>query len=166
MLLSPDTLEVKDWYFTLGRTSFTQGGSSLHPSNKDFVLDGRMRAKVSDLRPFSLFFMVDRIDDEDIMASLSIKYTTVHAGVLITLPTKRKIACVYQEKPADGEMGNIGVPVMFNVKDIQKHEKLVVRSETELSKLEEKEAKRKQAEAKKAARAMTKPKKDAGGNED
>ena len=45
-------------------------------------------------------------------------------------------------------------------------EKLVVRSETELSKLEEKEAKRKQAEAKKAARTAAKPKNDAGCNED
>ena len=148
LILAPDTLEVKDRYYTLGRCSYVRGGNGLHPQRKDIVLDGRLRSKISDLRPFSLFFLVRRATSDD-KPNLVVDYAPVDISTNITLPSKRKISSVYQE--ADNG-GGVAVPIMFNPKDIPKHARLVVGAELALNKLEETEAKAKQAAAKKAAR--------------
>ena len=148
LVLAPDTLEVKDRYYTLGRCSFVRGGNQLHPMRKDIVLDGRLRSKISDLRPFSLFFLVKRATSDD-KPNLVVDYAPVEISTNITLPTKRKLSSTYKE--AD-HSGGIALPIMFNPKDIPKHARLLVGSEVELDKLGEMEAKAKQVIAKKAAR--------------
>lgn len=153
LVLGPDTLEVKDRYYTQGRASYLRGGDSVHPKKKDLVLDGRLRSRVTGLRPVSLFFVVDRLaSSDDGHATMKIQYANIEVSAKITLPTKRKLSCLYKEGNGEAESPNVGIPIMFNAKAIKKHTKLTVHTETEISRIEEKEKKAKVASAKKAAR--------------
>jgi hypothetical protein len=60
LILAPECSEIKDKYWTQGRSAMTRNGSSHHPENKQIVLDGRLRSSPSEVRPCSVFFVVQR----------------------------------------------------------------------------------------------------------
>ena len=115
------------------------------------VLDARLRCKVADPTLFSLFFMVERTRDPKTLTNLTIQYASVDISASMTLPTKEKLLRVYKESAPKAEEVCVGV---------SKNKLLIVRSAGDLNKIEETEAKPKQAEAKIDARAVRKCEKD------
>ena len=65
LVLAPECSEIKDKYWTAGRSVMAKNGSALHPGpgKKHVVLDGRLRGGVNQDRVFSPFFAVTRDSD-------------------------------------------------------------------------------------------------------
>ena len=59
----PDATEIKDRYWTVGRSAFCWRGEEKHPDRKPVVIDGRLRAN-PDAQAVSIFFCVKRVDPE------------------------------------------------------------------------------------------------------
>ena len=55
IMFGPDATFLLDRHYTYGKSSLIRGGELLHPSSKQVVIDGKMRNKVTPLRPFSFF---------------------------------------------------------------------------------------------------------------
>ena len=89
LILAPECLEIKDKYWTQGRSAMTRNGSSHHPENKQIVLDGRLRSSPSEVRPCSVFFVVSRsMQTEE--CNLNMDYTSLEISAKV-LGTKRKL---------------------------------------------------------------------------
>ena len=65
ILIWPEHPEIKDRFWTLGKTVICEGGHVWHPEGKHIVLDGRLRSALPepgdkegvDRKPASLFFL-------------------------------------------------------------------------------------------------------------
>ncbi len=156
IMLGPDTNHLMDRMYTMGRSSLLRGADLMHPQKKHMVLDGRMRHKVTELRPFSLFFVVTRAE-KDQKSNLDVGFASSKITVDTDLPGpgKRKYHRICSEGADTSDVNrslNCGIPVMFNPKTIAKDTMLVVKYDEELSKIEQKEKDKVKAEAKKLAR--------------
>ena len=68
ILIWPEHPEIKDRFWTLGKTVICEGGHCAHPEGKHIVLDGRLRSALPepgdkegvDKKPASLFFLLPR----------------------------------------------------------------------------------------------------------
>ena len=113
----------------------------LHPQKLNLVLDGRLRTAPSDVRPFSLFFAVSRLcEDEKKHANMTVGYSEV------TIPTELEIKTPWggSTKMKPGTLPRI--PVMYNPKKIAKHKMLCCNRDNDLQKVEKVYAKRKSDE--------------------
>jgi len=101
---APVTSFVRDSYWTVGRSVLLRGSSSLHPSNKHLVLDGRTRTGIptdkdakDGVATFSFFWSVERTDAPE-LANLQLEYPTLDVAASVTLPGKK--AAVVDATPA------------------------------------------------------------------
>jgi hypothetical protein len=130
LVLAPETHEIKDRYWTAGRSVLCEGGCNHHPSKKHIVLDGRMRAipMPGGSRPFSIFFCIQRGEPCNMVLGM----TSVTLDVKVALP--------FQKTPLkrclkDGDV--VQVPVAYNPNTIKKHTKLVLMNDKQLQKVDD-----------------------------
>jgi hypothetical protein len=145
LILAPETNEIKDRYWTAGRSVLCENGCDHHPSKKHIVLDGRMRAvpMPGASRPFSIFFCIQRGEPHNLVLGMS----CVTLDVKVALPFQ-KTPLKRSLKEADG----VQVPVAYNPAAIKKHTRLVLINDKQLQKIDDDMKK----EAVKAAEAKTK----------
>ena len=113
-------------------------GSRLHPEHKKLVLCGRIRKAPSDTRPFSLFFAVTRVDEDDASkVTLTMEYVKIKAAITITAPFGGKAISRNVEPPE--------VPIMYNTKKVEKGTRLTVRPDLMLMEIEKEGTKKRGA---------------------
>ena len=117
LVLLPDTNEIKDRFWTLGRSSLIKGSDAIMPQGKHLALDGRCRSVPSALRPFALFFAIERTS-EKAKVNLVTHYGSLSGKLSIQLPNSEKVDRVLKAK----EFGE--VPVLTNPKKIKKGTRL------------------------------------------
>ena len=147
IIIAPETQDVKDRYWTTGggRNILIQDSALLHPEKKHLVLDGSRRAIPCEVRPFALFFAVERAESEE-GANLKIAHAKMHGSITIDLPEpvdskKRKLAVHLGSNVGKGKANHISlveIPVLTNAKKIKAGTKLVAEPDTNLKKLHEK----------------------------
>ena len=132
---APVTTVVRDSYWTVGRSVLLRGSSSMHPSNKHLVLDGRMRTGIptdqaakDGVATFSFFWSVERTDAPE-LANLQLEYPTLEVAASVTLPGKK--AAVVDAKPAQV----LVPPVLTNGKAIHTHVRLLAMNDLNLQKI-------------------------------
>ena len=97
---APVTTVVRDSYWTVGRSVLLRGSSSMHPSNKHLVLDGRTRTGIptnqdakDGVATFSFFWSVERTDNLT-DANLELKYPKLEVSATVLLPGAKKATAV------------------------------------------------------------------------
>lgn len=119
-------------------------------------MDGRLRSAPSDVRPFSLFFAIPRIEKGDTSnkPNLTLEYSTMTVpDITLTMPTgaTTKFAC-----PALPQ-----IPVMYNKVIIKAHTQLFAPPDLSLQKVNNKLAAKRASDLKeehdKAKKAKTEP---------
>ena len=135
-------------------------GSRLHPEHKKLVLCGRLRKAPSDTRPFSLFFAVTRVDeDDDSKVTLTMEYVKIKAAITMTAPFGGKAISRNVEPPE--------VPIMYNTKKVEKGTRLTVRPDLMLKEIETEGTKKRGASLLEASESKKKKAKaEAKGDDD
>ena len=135
-------------------------GSRLHPEHKKLVLCGRLRKAPSDTRPFSLFFAVTRVDeDDDSKCTLKMDYVKIKAAVTIAAPFGGKVIPSRNVEPPE-------VPIMYNPKKVEKGTRLTVRPDLMLMELEKEGTKKRGASLLEASASKKKAKAEAKDEEE
>ena len=131
LTFAPETSELKDRYWQQsGRAVVCGNGSKLHPEKKSWVLDGRLRGHPSESRPFSLFWLPQRLPAAETKdANLAYGFAEIAIGVEITLPTKRKLS-----EDMSSSTNILQIPVMYNPKKIKAGTLLTVPEDENLKK--------------------------------
>ena len=144
---APVTTNVRDSYWTVGRSVLLEGSTSLHPSKKHLVLDGRARSGMptpveadSGAATFSLFWSVERTDNPT-DANLELKYPTLEVTAAVLLPGAKKAAAVDA-----GPAQTLVPPVLINTKPITKHVRLLAIDDLNLQKITKAIADKRKAE--------------------
>lgn len=149
LVFVPDTTEYKDRYYTQTRSALLQNAESVE--GRRIVLDGRLRFAPTETRGFSLFFAVERSDDES-ECCLKQAFSEMSLQLDINLPgTSTKLNG--QVKRRVGDLPQI--PCIYNPEAVKKGTKLICFADLEMRKLVEASAKA-QAEAAQAAKKAKK----------
>ena len=113
-------------------------GRGFTPSTRSWSFCGRLRKAPSDTRPFSLFFAVTRVDeDDDSKCALKMDYVKIKAAVTMTAPFGAKVISSDVEPPE--------VPIMYNPKKVEKGRRLTVRPDLMLIEVEKEGTKKRGA---------------------
>ena len=135
LALAPETLDWKTRLWTNTRSVLTKHPATLHPEHKFFVMYGKLRSVPSDVRPFSLFFIV-RATSMKSIANTVMEYPAVSATVTIAgLSKRRKVEVPWNQEDWPS------VPVMLNQEDIPASTLLQYFDDKSLSKYADKLAK-------------------------
>lgn len=127
--LFPNTGEVKDRYWTLGRSCLVRTESI---KRKHLALDGRLANKVPQgpveetPRPFSLFWVIPRTL-ERAECNVALEYATCSCDI--------KVAVGVGSKRKFEDSGSIEIPYLCNPKDIPAGTKLVALDDVSLRKV-------------------------------
>jgi hypothetical protein len=160
LLMTPETTEIKPRFWTKDRGAIVRGSERLTPGKdrRPLVLDGRIRGAIAQNKSFSMFWMVQRSDD-DTEHNMVMEYPVVTASVDVSLGSiKRKIS---NDWPKDMFPQ---CPILINPKKIDASKRLVTAEDEELKELSEtttSEAIKDKETAERAAKAAKKDAKDA-----
>ena len=133
----PLNTELKDVYFTQGRSQIVKNTTDRHPEHRHIVVDGRLRsAPPSDdtIRECSLFFAATRTDKVGYV-NMEVRYPPSSIAVTVDMSSKgfpRKHAT---QRSVDNCPQ---LPYMVNTVAIPKHTRLLVLDDQELGKLSQK----------------------------
>ena len=128
LVITPYTTEVKDRYWTLGRSALVRCDL---PKGKHLALDGRLASKApavssgSPLQTFSIFWAIDRTTAKA-DANLTLEYAKVNLNIGVEFPKGRK------RSQTDS---TIEVPYLVNPKEIPAHTRLIAIDDVQLQKL-------------------------------
>ena len=113
LIITPYSTEVKDRYWTLGRSALVR--TAALPKGKNMALDGRLASKVSGggkddqkRQPFSMFWVIPRTQNKA-EANLALEYAKCTIGVGIEFAGS---------KDTTQEQSEIGMPYFVNKKDV------------------------------------------------
>ena len=150
---APVSPQVKDCYWTLGRSVLFSQTATPHPSRKHLVLDGRTMARTLDdpKRTFSPFWCIQRVTDKN-EANLTLHFPTVRLKASVTLPGATTKCSV-----DTSDVESVVPPVLTNVAAVKARTRLVALDDMSLHKLTEKLHKKRLAQ--KAAESEKEPKK-------
>jgi hypothetical protein len=124
IFFAPESSEVKDVFWTQGRSHVIRNTAGRHPENKHWIVDGRLRSNGNtDNKDISLFFACTRTSNPD-EANLVVHYTNASTNVHLALPTdvagKRDFDTAFDVEDTPQ------VPYFTNATAIDKHVRLVV----------------------------------------
>ena len=125
-------------------------GQLLTKQAKHVTVDGRLRGVPSEVRPFCLFFAVQRTqsgDKGEVQPSMTIGNISSEIEVTLKMPwmfDEIEQAAKYDDR---GGRPNCGMPVMFNEKAVKAHARLVVGHDDVLHRLSEDEQKKRKADS-------------------
>ena len=135
LAIAPWTTEIKDRYWTLGRSCLLQL-DGMNSNKKLWAIDGRLQGKLPrddapDDKPVSIFWLIERtiVSKE---ANLVQEHATSSINITVQLTTgsKRK----FHRTSDDTESTNVGMPYLVNPKDIAAHTRLIAMDDLNLHK--------------------------------
>ena len=129
LVLAPYTAEVKDRYWTLGRSALLK-----YPlqQGKHLALDGRLASKIPSAdtdQSFSLFWAVERTQSK-IEANLVLEYAKATVDVMLEMPSGKK-----KVEMAQREGHVMEIPYLVNAKAIAPKTRLVALDDLTLHKV-------------------------------
>ena len=141
--LAPESSELKDrlWSHN-GKAVLCKNGEKIHPEAKHLVIEGIRRSIPSEVRPFSLFFAVERkmiatktddkaFDDEGKDCNMRLVYADMTLKTSASLPLTPKRT--FEDLVQGEELPKL--PVMVNPFAIEKGQKLVCQEDVALKKV-------------------------------
>jgi hypothetical protein len=133
LVLIPETTECKARFYTSGRSVICKNTADpLSDDKRPFVLDGRVRGVPNSKSSFSVFWLIERIDQvKDVNMSLIYSEISIKTHIDIAGRT-------YMHELGSAEMPS--VPVLVNQKKLAKHTQLFAKIDKDLSTLMEKQA--------------------------
>ena len=166
LTFAPESTELKDRLWSHhGKAVLCKGGEAVHPEGKHIVIEGIRRCAPSDVRPFSLFFAVERkmltagatddvADKEKKECNMQLAYVDMTLKVHGDLPFAPKR--VFDE--AIGGESLPKLPIMFNPLPIEKGVRLICQEDVALKKVGAALVAQQVADAKKAAESSKRKK--------
>ena len=145
LVLAPETTQIKDAYWTVGKSVLASHGNKLHPEGKSLAFDGRGLGWPSEGKHFGVFWAVTRtVVAKD--SNLELQFPpTVKVETSVRLPGSSKTVT---KEAGTNQMAV--PPVLVNAEAVKKHTMLVAMDDLALHKAA---AKEKQAAAKTKAAA-------------
>jgi hypothetical protein len=137
LILGPMTTEIKDSYWTAGRSVLCPGSSSLTPGKKHLGLDGRLRStplgpSEKEQKPVSLFFCVTRVEDKEEATNMVVQTAKLSITASLEMPGVKR-------KPDDVTFSPdelCGIPFMVNCVQVPEKTRLTVRDDLSLQKIQ------------------------------
>jgi hypothetical protein len=134
LIMLPSTSEVKERYWTLGRSALVLGTEKLSKS-KHLALDGRLNkapnkdTKADEQKPFNVFWAVERTTDKK-LANLTMRHLDVEMSVSVSSAgtgLKRKFGQI--------DTDSCQLPFYANPEDIKANTRLIAMDDTSLLKI-------------------------------
>ena len=130
LVIFPDASEIKDRYWTVAKSTICHGAEEIHPQRKSLAIDGRLRGVPEDGKPYSIFFVIERVPEEK-EPNLVQCYAEVKMHLKIDIP----ITATGKVKSETAEPPMPRMPYITNPKKIEAGSKLTVAIDAEIEKL-------------------------------
>ena len=130
MVIFPDASEIKDRYWTVAKSTICHGAEEIHPQRKSLAIDGRLRGVPEDGKPYSIFFVIERVPEEN-EPNLVQCYAEVKMHLKIDIP----LTATGKVKSETAEPPMPRMPYITNPKKIEAGSKLTVAIDAEIEKL-------------------------------
>jgi hypothetical protein len=153
LIIAPSMAEVKDRYWTLGRSVLLRCEKASKEHKKHFALDGRLcGTKIDENKPPSLFWLVERTIDSK-AANMDIEYASTEIKLNMSFGSAKR---TYKQMVAEPE--DLEVPYLVNTKELKPGTRLMACDDLQLRKLATKSDKDKEKPKEKEANAAKKNK--------
>ena len=119
LFFAPTTTEVKDVFWTQGRSHVVKNTAGEHPENRHWIVDGRLRSNANtDNKDLSFFFTCTRTVNPD-EANMKVHYTEASTAIHLALPTKAGLVETMKFDTANSADDTPQLPYMTNTRTVE-----------------------------------------------